>query len=123
MKVSEMFPRRYVTGADLAGKAHTLTIAHVRTETMRPSQNARPVQKYVMYFEHAQKGLVLNRTNAWSLVDIIGTEDTDEWQGAQVTIFPVPLTVAGQKRIGIRVRAPDNGPTQPPASLQEEDEE
>lgn len=122
MKVSQMFPRRYVTGADLGGKAHTLTIASVRTETMRPSPNARPEQKHVLYFVGAQKGLVLNRTNAWTLVDILGSEDTDDWMDGQVTIFPVQMTVAGKARIAIRVRPPDNGPTDLPPALQEEED-
>ena len=61
MKLDEMFPRRYASGTDLNGKAITLTILRIESETMRPSPASPSVQRYVLYFDGAQKGVVLSR--------------------------------------------------------------
>ena len=55
MKLDEIFPRKYATGADLQGRSVTLTISHVQCDTMRPNPRAKPEQKYVVYFQGAQK--------------------------------------------------------------------
>ena len=122
MKVDQMFPRKYATGADLGGQAVTVIIASMQPEQMRPNRNARPETKYVIYFEGATKGVVLNRTLANQIAQITGEQDTDNWIGHRITLYPVPMKVAGQDRIAIRARAPkpDNGQS-PPATLQEDD--
>lgn len=123
MRIDQMFPRKYATGADLDGKATTLTIAQMQPERMRPARNAPEQTKYVVYFAEAQKGVILNRTLAGQIAQITGEDDTDNWTGRRITLYPQPMKVAGQDRIAIRARAPkpDNGQSPPPASLQEED--
>lgn len=105
MKVSEMYPSRYATGADLQGRAHELTIQTVRAEKMRPSQAAEEVTKFVVYFVEAKRGVVLNKTLAQQIAKITGSDDTDDWEGKRVTIYPEPVTVAGTPRVAIRARA------------------
>lgn len=127
MKLNDMFPRRYANGADLNGKAVTLTISSVQTERMRPSPGAPEQRKYVVYFQEAQKGVILSRTLA-NQIDAAtnnSTGDTDNWIDQRITLYPQPMTVAGQPRIAIRARkpAPTNGHDQPPASLQDNDQD
>ena len=126
MKLSEMFPKKYASGADFKDKAVTLTIALIRTERMRPQPGAPEVQKFVIYFENATKGVILCKTLSYEIADAIGCdedEDTSNWTGKRVTLYPVPMMVAGKRRIAIRARKPaaSNGTAPPPATLSDEE--
>ena len=128
MKLAQMFPRRYATGEDLQGKAITLTIANITSEKMHPQPNAPEVEKWVIYFKEARKGVVLNRTLAYQIAEILGSEDTDDWTGKVITIYPQPMTVAGKKVTAIRARAAKikpgaAGETIPPSLVEEDDDE
>jgi hypothetical protein len=125
MKLSKMFPRRYATGEDFGGKAFTLTVAKVTSEKMRPQPNAPEIEKWVIYFKETQKGVVLNRTLAYQIAKILGSDETDNWAGQKITLYPQPMTVAGKKVNAIRARAAHGrngetgGPGEIPASLKE----
>lgn len=121
MKLSDLYPRRYATGHDLDGKAYTLTISHVQLEEMRPNRNAPAELKPVLYFENSEKGVIMSRTMAYQVAGVVGSEETDDWTGKRITIYPKPMMVAGKQRVGIRARAPKNGPDEPPAEMAEED--
>lgn len=124
MKLNDMFPRRYATGNDLNGKAVTLTISQTQAERMRPNPHAPEQIKYVVYFSEATKGVILCRTLARQISDIVGSEETDDWVGKQITLCPQPMTVAGQARVAIRARKAQaaNGEAPPPPTLQDEEE-
>ena len=127
MKLTQMFPKRYATGEDLQGRAITLTIASISCEKMHPQANAPEVEKWVVYFEEAKKGVVLNRTLAYQIAEFLGSEETDDWIGKRITLFPQPMTVAGKKVTAIRARAVKGAPEMTgeaiPTSLVEEDED
>jgi len=115
MKLSDMFPTAYITGVDLKGKAYKATIAKVEAEEMRPVRGGPPETKYVMYFEHSKKGVILSRTLANQIAAIVGSDETRDWVGKRIAIFPEPMTVAGKERIGIRARKPGLEPSSVPA--------
>jgi hypothetical protein len=121
MKVSDMFPTSYVSGADLKGKAFRVTIARVEAEELRPVRNAPPETKYVVYVEQSKKGVILSRTLAVQIAAIVGSDETRDWVGKSITIYPEPMTVAGKPRIAIRARKPGPEPRRVPAS--EDDDE
>lgn len=104
MKVGDMFPGKYATGEDLHGKALTLTISTVKREKMRPNPASPEVEKFVIYFDGAQRGIVLSKTLAEQIAAAVGSDDTDHWPGQRVTIYPEPVTVAGVARVAIRAR-------------------
>lgn len=123
MKVSELFPKKYASGADLQNKPVTLTVSRVVMEKMRPNPQAKPEQKAVVYFKEAQKGIILSSQKiAYQIAEIAGTEEMNDWQGVRVTLYPVPMQVAGQARIAIRARkpSPQNGNDTPPQTLQDQ---
>jgi hypothetical protein len=105
MKLNEMFPSKYANGTDLQGKPVTVTIQTVRPEQMRPNQAAEEVTKFVVYFVEAKRGVVLNKTLAQQIAKITGSDDTDNWEGKRITLYPEPVTVAGVARVAIRARA------------------
>ncbi len=109
MKLNEMFPRKYATGEDLNGKAVAVTIARITSEKMRPNQTSPGVEKYVIYFQETKKGVVLSRTLARQIARAVGSDDTDNWTGKRVTLYPESMMVAGVNRVAIRAKAVNNG--------------
>jgi len=123
MKLSKMFPRRYASGPDLQGRPVTLTIARVEREKMRVQASAPEVEKWVLYFQGAQKGVILNRTLAYQIAEALGCDDTEGWIGKPITLYPEPMTVAGRKVIAIRARPARDAPDQTPPGLAESAED
>lgn len=99
MKISDLFPSRYLRATDLGTKEHRVTIGVVRLEEMAGKR------KPVVYFEGAKKGLVLNRTNALAIARLYG-DDTDAWPGKKVVLYASLATVAGERVDCVRVREP-----------------
>jgi len=122
MKTSQMFPRKYATGEDLAGKTINLTIKKVTAEAMRPAAGAAEETKYVIYFVEAVKGVILSKTLAEQISEAVSNDETNDWPGKKISLFPQPMKVAGVQRIAIRAKKA-NGGAPPPASLQDEEEE
>lgn len=123
MRLNDIYPPKYATGADLAGKPATLTISHVSMESMRPGPGAPATNKPVMYFARASRGVILGRALWMQIAALLGSDDTDTWTGKRIQIYPEPMTVAGKPRIAIRARQAPNGETQPPAAMVEEEED
>jgi hypothetical protein len=109
MKISEVFPSKYLTAADLDGKSFTLTIRDVTLEEMKTHDN-KMVRKPVCWFDRAQRGFVLNATNARIIAALYG-DDTLGWQGRRVTIYATKVKAFGQLQDAIRVR--EEIPAQP----------
>ena len=108
MKIDKMFPKKYATGSDLEGPV-TLSIARVQSEKMRPNPQSPEMNKWVVYFQGAQKGVVLSRTLAEQITEAVGSDETDDWLGHQVTLYPQNVIVAGKQRVAIRARATVKG--------------
>ncbi|HUK07778.1 MAG TPA: hypothetical protein VLX09_07935 [Stellaceae bacterium] len=70
-------------------------------------------EKLVVAFSDHPKLLALNKTNAKTIEAITGSEETNDWVGAQIVMFPTTTDYAGKRVACIRVRAPR---TTPPAA-------
>ncbi len=99
MKITDAFPSNYIKSSDLNGRVLQLTIDRVTMEDLDGEQ------KPVLYFQGKQKGTVLNRTNATTLVAKYGDE-TEAWQGKPVELFTAPVSFQGLTVDGLRVRIP-----------------
>jgi hypothetical protein len=109
MKISEVFPSKYLTAADLNGKPYTLTIKTVTLEEMI-THDAKKVNKPVAWFVGAQKGFVMNSTNAYIVAALYG-DDTVGWPGQRITIYPTKVKAFGSMQDCIRVK--EEIPAQP----------
>lgn len=105
MNINQMFPRKYANGEDLNGTAHVMTIKRVAVEKMRVSAQAKEEDRFILYFDGAQKGVILSKTLAVQIASILKEQDTDRWTGKQIVIFPERMMVGGVERIAIRARA------------------
>src|ERR1700686_1311198 len=99
MKVSAMFPSNYFKAGDLDGKPMQVQIERVEIEEVGQKKEQCPV----VYFVGHEKGLCLNKTNA----NVIGAafgDDSDDWQGADIVLYPTTTTYQGSVGDAIRVR-------------------
>ena len=102
MKMSLMFPSDFVKAADLDGKDVTKTIKAVTMDELTMT-GGRKETKPVIRFSDADKKLVLNRTNANIIASMYGNE-TDNWIGKKITMFP-DVTTFGRDTVDcIRIR-------------------
>lgn len=100
MNVHELFPSRWLSGHDLNGKPVTVTIKNVTMEEMLTPRGEET--KPVVWFEKAQKGLVLNKTNALAIAKLHGP-DTETWGGKPVKLYPTTISAFGEEHNVVRV--------------------
>jgi hypothetical protein len=71
-----------------------------------------------VYFKGKEKGLVLNKTNGNMIAEVAGDDDTDNWGGASIVLYPTRVDMQGKRVDAIRVDKPEPGqgrtPTPPP---------
>jgi hypothetical protein len=103
VKINQAFPSKYIKAGDLAGKEHTLVIDKVKIEDVggQGSEEDKPC----IYFQGKQKGCVLNRTNAGAISSKYG-DDTDDWTGKPVIVYPDQTMFQGKMVDCIRMRIP-----------------
>jgi hypothetical protein len=65
-------------------------------------------QKPVVHFKGKDRGLVLNKTNANAVWGLTGSDDTDDWTDAAITLFPSKTDFQGKRVDCIRIDPPDN---------------
>jgi hypothetical protein len=103
MKREDLFPSRYFKAADLGGASLDLAIKSATVETLKDMQGGA-ADKLVLGFVGQKKGLVVNRTNYDALADAFG-EETDDWSGKRITLYPDTARVGGKSIPCVRVRA------------------
>lgn len=97
-----MFDRDYIGAWDLGGKDVTVTIANVKAGELT-SQGNRKSKKPIVFFQGKDKGFALNKTNAKTIAQLYGN-DTTQWVGKRITIFPTTTTFGSETVDCIRVR-------------------
>ena len=123
-KISEMFPSKYISGSDLNGKPFVLVIAGVTQEEMFDVQMQKKTRKWVLYFKDAKKGLLLGKTQAKEVADIVQSEDTDGWKGKKVEIYPTQIKAFGKRFTAVRFRKPSTDKMQQiPSTFQDDVED
>src|SRR5574338_369190 len=105
MQVSQVFPSNYLKASDLQGRAVNVKIDRVEIEKIGTDD------KPVLYFQGKEKGMVLNKTNANNIAYLYGQE-TDDWNGAEITLFEAMVDFQGKTVPAIRVRGPQRKPAQ-----------
>jgi hypothetical protein len=85
--VAEIYPSRYLSAADLHGRAVTVTIERAALEELRNPRTHQTERKLVVYFAKARKCMPLNKTQARALAAFAGDE-SDNWPGVVVVLAP-----------------------------------
>jgi hypothetical protein len=108
----EAFPSKYLKAADLKGRAVTLEITAAPEETLT-GFDGQSQTKTVVYFAGTKKKLPLNRTNWNAIADVTGEEDSDNWPGHKIELYPAVTEMNGRELPCIRVRTPAVRAVQP----------
>ena len=113
-----MMDREYIFYFDLDGKDRTLTIDRVVAGEL-VGEGGRKSKKPLCYFKEVKSGkpLALNSTNSRTIAGMYG-DNTDDWPGKRVTLFPTKTQMGGEERGCIRIR-----PRIPPAAGKPEQSE
>ena len=98
-RLNEIFPSKFLKAADLNNREVKVTIDRVVNEEVGQDGDRR----WVAYFQNADKGLVLNKTNADTIAMIVGDDDTDNWTGQTILLFPTMTQYQGRPVEAIRV--------------------
>jgi hypothetical protein len=101
-KIGDMYPSRYLKAGDFEDGDATLTIADIRQERIGQGRDAD--DKWIVYFEEEEKGLVLNKTNSNSIAKLHG-DDTDDWIGKEITLFATEVQFQSEMVEAIRIRS------------------
>jgi hypothetical protein len=123
MKIGELYKGKFLRAADIDElmdentQTAVVTIDRVVEEEIGQDQQI----KAVCYFKGIDPGLVLNKTNASTLIKLLGDE-TDEWTGKKIGLFTTEVDYAGQQVLAIRVRLklPKAGKAAPPAEVDDD---
>jgi hypothetical protein len=102
MDMRKAFPSKYLKAADLDGRNITVTMLGIKMEQVGQD---REEQKPVLYFDGAEKGLVLNKTNSDRIAEEFGWE-TNEWKGHKIILYSTEVDFQGKTVDAIRVRIP-----------------
>jgi|ERR1035438_7217866 hypothetical protein len=101
-KLSEMFPSKYLKSSDI-DVDYEVTIAEIAKDTV--GQGDQQEEKFIVYFNEFDKGLVLNVTNG-NLIAAQHGEDTAGWKGKKVVLSVEDVTFQGKVVPAIRIKRP-----------------
>ena len=108
---SEAFPSKYLKVSDLGGQPAIATIKVAALETVK-GFDGQQQSKVIVYFSKHLKPLPLNRTNFDAIMDIAGSDETDDWAGTKVELFPAETMMNNKVLDCVRIRKP--GATEKP---------
>jgi len=122
MDINAAFPSKYLKAADLNGAAVTVTIERVAIEELGAKDQPKE-QKLVIYFKGKEKGMVLNKTNAFEVARIANSSDTEDWDGVVIRLLAREVEYQGKVTMGLRVgpvpRTPVKKATPPPPPVED----
>jgi hypothetical protein len=110
--VAEYFPSNYLKASDLKGASPIVAIDRVEYEAVGRSKEMKPI----VYFQGKEKGLVLNKTNCNTIVQIAQSPVTEEWAGVKIQLFATMVEFQGAPVEALRVKAPVRKATKPVAA-------
>ncbi len=118
--IHDAFPSNYLKASDLQGSQPVVTIDRVEVEPVGRQREMKPV----LYFLGKEKGMVLNKTNATKIAQLVGSPNTEEWHGMRVRLFSTMVEFSGDQVEAVRVKAAppqaarpvQQAPPQPPVS-------
>lgn len=96
-KLNEIFSGDYLKAEDLQGRNARVTISSV---TVKEFDDGK---KLILHFANKDKCLVCNKTNASIIEEVLGSNDTDDWEGKSVTLTTKKVEFQGKLVPAIRV--------------------
>jgi hypothetical protein len=101
-----MMQKDYLYAFDLKGRDQVVTIERIQAGTLKNGQ--KTTKKPLCFFSGIKRPLALNATNCKTIAAMFGN-DTDDWRGKRITLYPTMTQFGGAdvECIRVRPRAPD----------------
>jgi hypothetical protein len=101
VNINKAFPSKYLKASDLDAEM-IVKVKSITFEEVGPQKDRRPVA----YFEGIEKGVVLNKTRSNGIVRASGSEETNDWVGVDVVLYPSTTQFQGEEVECIGIRPP-----------------
>jgi len=88
MKVTEMYPDKWLKAEHLQGRTITLYVQDAAVQKVFNTRTKKEEAKFVLYFYKAKLPMILNKTQTMSMVRVTGADDSDMWKGHYVALSP-----------------------------------
>lgn len=83
----------------------TITITTVEAEEFQDDDGGKR-ESLVIYAKEVDQGVVLSKTALAQVIEILGSEETEDWQGKQLVLFnDLTVQFKGKRVGGLRFRA------------------
>ena len=95
MKISDLYPSKFIKADDIGNQRLQLQIMSLTVEEIADNE-----RKPVLRFLRHEKGMILNKTNATALAGAFG-DDSVMWQGRDVELMAMPTLFQGKQVMGL----------------------
>lgn len=95
--INDVFGGGFLKAEDLKGGSPTVKIERVEVKDFDDGN------KLIIHFAGKDKALVCNKTNASIIEEVLGSGDTDDWEGQRVTLIVKKVEFQGKLVPAIRV--------------------
>lgn len=99
--VSQIYPSPWLKVFGLQGRAVAVKIQKATVEQIR-QYNGQKEARIVLDFAGKSKRLILNKTQAFAVATVAGTEDLDQWVGVDL-VLKVATLKTGKPTIEVAV--------------------
>jgi hypothetical protein len=101
--LDELFPSNYLRAVDIQGE-QIFTIKNITVENLKNRETQKDEPKAILYFEEAEKGIVLNKTNKNTLEAMYGNVIAD-LIGKRIILHTPDVEGFGKVAPAIRIKA------------------
>jgi hypothetical protein len=109
MKRNEIFePGKYVKNHELGGEPRVRFIRYVGQEWLKDWKTGGQTKKGVLYFEDDDLGALILNAGHWDVLAVLYGEESDDWIGKPIELFPTEVEVDGKTYQVVRLRKPSN---------------
>jgi hypothetical protein len=105
MNARDTYSGRFLRVTDLKARRVPTRIQEVRKEEFK-QDDGKTEQKLIVTLKGFEKPLVLNRTNCDTIIDLVGSEETDDWIGKPIVLLQAKVRFQGKSTPCIRVEEP-----------------
>lgn len=122
-KLNEIYGGNYMKAEDIKDRGDVrVTIERVSIAEMDDGK-----KKAVLHFRNTEKTLPLNVTNANMVEELLGSDDTDDWEGKRICLYTCKVDFQGKRVLAIRIKEAgqqtSSKPAPPPVTEELTDED
>jgi hypothetical protein len=105
-RVEDLYPSKseWLKTDDVSDEGITATIDSY--DIVEFNNEGKKQRKPVLFFKEDVKALVLNKTNAGTITQIVGNSELDSWIGTKITMVVREVEFAGKQTWAIRIQLP-----------------